>query len=61
MANEWYCLVNDNVLGPMSSDDFLAMATLGNLTPEDLVRKEIGGRCPVVDGDAKRGQSMAQK
>ena len=61
MADQWYCLVNDDVLGPLSDDEVLAMAVAGNLAPTDMVRKEIDGRCPVVDGDAKRGQSMAQK
>ena len=44
MANDWYCLVNDNVLGPLSDDEVLAMAVAGNLAPTDMVRKQVDGR-----------------
>lgn len=44
MTDEWYCCVDDEVLGPLSNDEVLAMAVAGNLAPTDLVRKEIDGR-----------------
>ena len=44
MSNDWYCLVDDSVLGPLSDDEVLAMAATGALAPTDMVRKETDGR-----------------
>ena len=43
MQAEWYCRVMGSELGPFTSSQLLEMARMHRLSPEDFVRRGLGG------------------
>ena len=53
MATKWFCRIMGEEWGPMSAREFVAVARLGRLTRDDVVRRGATGtwvRAEIVDG-----------